>query len=91
MEIIRYLGDNLATYMGISPIASRGLLKLSIKDELGPFIDFKKITYNDLSKVINSSFKNRLIKLEISRYQAIINFILDELSKNQSLSTIADK
>ncbi|MBN1801825.1 MAG: hypothetical protein JW891_09985 [Candidatus Lokiarchaeota archaeon] len=65
------------------------MLKLSIKDELGPFIDFKKVSWNDLFRVINSSFKNRLIKLEISKYQEIINLLNDELTKNQSLITMA--
>ncbi|MFX1236192.1 MAG: hypothetical protein ACFFAS_07460 [Promethearchaeota archaeon] len=88
MEIIRYLGEKLATHIGISPTAARGLLKLSIKDELGPFTDFTKLNLIDLCRVINKSFKNRLIKLEISEYQTIINMMIEELTLNQSLITL---
>ena len=45
MEIIRYLGDKLAEQMSISSPAARGLIKLSIKDELGPFKALTKINY----------------------------------------------
>jgi len=33
MEIIKYLGNQLAKKINISPPATRGLLKLAIKDE----------------------------------------------------------
>lgn len=89
MEIIKYLGDKLSERINISPPAARALLKLSIKDELGPFTDLNKINYNDLCKVLNLSFKFRLIKLEISDYNAIIKYMLNELTLNQSLITMA--
>lgn len=89
MEIIKYLGDKLSEKINISPPAARGLLKLSIKDELGPFIEFNKINYTDLYKVLNFSLKNRLIRLEISNYETIIKFILNELTLNQSLITMS--
>jgi hypothetical protein len=89
MEIIKYLGDKLSEQINISPPAARGLLKLSIKDELGPFKDLNKISYNDLCNVLKNSFKNRLIYLEISNYEFIINNLLNELTLNQSLITMA--
>ena len=89
MEIIKYLGDKLSEQINISPPAARGLLKLSIKDELGPFTDLNKISYNDLCNVLKNSFKNRLIYLEISNYEFIINNLLNELTLNQSLITMA--
>ena len=89
MEIIKYLGDKLSEEINISPPAARGLLKLSIKDELGPFTDLSKINYNDLCLILKTSFKNRLINLEISNIEYIINYLLKELTLNQSLITIA--
>ncbi|MBN1803186.1 MAG: hypothetical protein JW891_16870 [Candidatus Lokiarchaeota archaeon] len=88
MEIIKYLGDIIARRIGISPTAARGLLKLSIKDELGPFTDFETINYENLYRVICRSLKKRLVKLEISFYEEIIRLMIDELTKNQSLITM---
>jgi len=89
MEIIRYLGEQLAKKINISPPAARGLLKLSIKDELGPFIALDKISYNELSKVLHNSLKKRLINLKISNYEEIVIFMTRELELNQSLITMA--
>ncbi len=89
MEIIKYLGDKLAKEINISPPAARGLLKLSIKDELDPFRPLFKITFNELRNVLQNSFKKRLINLEISNYEAIVNHMIIELELNQSLITMA--
>ncbi|MBD3255218.1 MAG: hypothetical protein GF383_09005 [Candidatus Lokiarchaeota archaeon] len=85
MEIIKYLGDKLANRIHISPPAARGLLKLAIKDELGPFIKFEHINYKDLSESIKNSFKKRLTNLKVADYEAITEYMLNELTLNQSL------
>ena len=89
MEISRYLGDKLAEQMSISPPVARGLIKLSIKDELGPFKALDTINYNDYITVLNNSFKKRLIKLEVSNFEDIVDYLLEKLELNQSLITIA--
>ena len=89
MEIIKYLGDKLAQKIGISPPAARGLLKLSIKDELGPFNPLDKLNFIDLKKVIQKSLNQRLIRLGVSDNQKIVEFMLSELTNNQSLITMA--
>ncbi len=89
MEIIRYLGDILAKEINISTIAARGLLKLSIKDELGAFYDLKTMNYDDLCKVLRNSFRKRLIKLNFSTSDLITNKMLKELAQNQSLITLS--
>ncbi len=88
MEIINYLGNKLAEKIRISPPAARGLLKLAIKDELGPFVPIEQIRFNDLKKVILNSLRARLIKLEIIDPNPIIEFLNDELTRNQSLITM---
>jgi len=88
MEIIKYLGDILATEISISPPAARGLLKLSIKDHLGPFKTPAEIDLNDLKNTIKASLKKRLIELEIKDYEKILILIENELILNQSLITI---
>ncbi|MFW5895180.1 MAG: hypothetical protein ACOCT9_00400 [archaeon] len=90
MEIINILAQDLSRSINISAIASRGLLKLAIKDELGPFIPFRGLLYQDLKKVINNSLKERLEKLniegqQIEKIRMQLNSIL---SKNQSLITM---
>ncbi len=89
MEVIRFLGDMLEKLIAISPPAARGLLKLSIKDELGSFTNLNKVNYNDFLKVLNNSFKNRLIKLNIPSYDKIVNELIYELTRNQSLFTMS--
>ena len=47
MPIIYYLGDLLSEKIGISTSASRGLIKLSIKEEVGPFKPISDISLKD--------------------------------------------
>lgn len=88
MEIISYLSDFLSSQLNISPPAVRGLLKLSIKDELGPFKSLDKISYNDLKTTIQDALKKRLEKLEVSNFNNIIERLLKELQEHQSLITM---
>lgn len=87
MEIIKVLAQFLSKSINISPVASRGLLKLAIKDELGPFIPFTNLLYNDLKNVINNSLSERLAKLQIQdqKIRAIKKELNGVLSQNQSL------
>ena len=89
MEIIKYLGNILAQKINVSPPAARGLLKLSIKDELGPFKQLSQVNYNDLKLVIENAMKKRLINLDIQNTDSLISFMLDELTNHQSLITMA--
>ena len=89
MEIIKYLGNNLAKKINISPPAARGLLKLAIKDELGPFKPLNQINFNDLKSVIENTLKLRLKKLEIPNSEILVEYLLHQLTKNQSLITMA--
>lgn len=89
MEIIKYLGNNLAKKINISPPAARGLLKLAIKDELGPFKSLNQINFNDLKSVIENTLKLRLKKLEIPNSEILVEYLLHQLTKNQSLITMA--
>lgn len=82
------MGDLLAQKINISPPAARGLIKLSIKDELGPFKPYNQIDFADLKKTFENSLKRRLIKLEVQECESILDYILDELTLNQSLITI---
>jgi len=79
----------LANLINISPPAARGLIKLSIKDEIGPFKPMEQINYEDLKSTIENSLKKRIMKLKIINTIQIINYLLDELNKNQSLITMA--
>ncbi len=89
MEVIKFLGDKLATKINISPPAARGLFKLAIKDELGPFKLISEINFNDFISVIKNSLKLRLIKLNIHNNEILIEYIVYYLTKNQSLISMA--
>ncbi|TFG18214.1 MAG: hypothetical protein EU531_00875 [Promethearchaeota archaeon] len=89
IEIINILGKNLATNLNISPPAARGLIKLSIKDQFGPFKPLSQLSYEDLKLIINQSLKKRLLNLEVVNLRTIINIMLEDLKKNQSVITMA--
>lgn len=88
MPIIYYLGDLLSEKIGISASASRGLIKLSIKEEFGPFKPISDIGLKDYQDVINNSLKLRLQDLKISNFEEIVNLLLKELITHQSLVTM---
>ncbi len=90
MEIIHYLGEILAEIINISPTAARGLLKLSIKDEIGPFTKFEVIKFEDLKNTIENSLRSRLNKLHVKYLEELIENLLKELAENQSLITMAN-
>jgi hypothetical protein len=85
VEVIKYLGSNLAELIMISPPGARGLIKLAIKDELGPFKPFQQISYNELKMVIENALKKRLQNLEIKATDKIIEEMLALLARYQSL------
>jgi hypothetical protein len=89
MDIITYLGDFLASLVNISPPAARGLLKLAIKDEIGPFKPFIQINYNELKATIRNALKSRMDKLGFQNTEGLISLMLNELRDNQSFITMA--
>ena len=88
MEIIKYLGEKLSEKVNISPPAARGLLKLAIKDEIGPFKPYFKLKLEDFELVITNSLKIRLINLNFQKSENIVQYLIDELNKAQSLITL---
>ncbi|MHA1703689.1 MAG: hypothetical protein ACTSWK_15650 [Promethearchaeota archaeon] len=88
MLIINYMGDVLSKMIGISPSASRGLIKLSIKEEVGPFKPISDIGLKEYQDTINNSLKKRLQDLKISNFEEIVNLLLKELITHQSLITM---
>ena len=88
MQIIHHLGYILSENIGISAAASRGLIKLAIKDELGPFIPLNLLKLPDYQKVISNTLKRRLVAIKVSNPDSIIDLLKIELIENQSLITI---
>jgi hypothetical protein len=88
MEIINILGEKLSLKINISPPAARGLLKLAIKDEIGPFKPLNQLNYEDFKKSIENALKIRLEKLDIKNSKKIIDILINELRKIQSIITI---
>ena len=88
MEIINYLANILSISIDISPAGARGLIKLSIKDQMGVFFPLNQLNYTNLKLIIQNSLKKRMIDLKIKEVETIIELLLSELSKNQSLITV---
>lgn len=88
MEVINILGEKLSLKIKISPPAARGLLKLAIKDEIGPFKPFNQLNYEDFKNSIEKALKIRLEKLDIKNPSKIIDNLIVELRKIQSIITI---
>ncbi len=90
IEIIHYLANILSTEIKISPPAARGLIKLSIKDELGPFKPIFRINYTDLKNTLENSLKKRLNNLNVNDSDQIIKNLVFELTNNQSIIKIGN-
>lgn len=84
MNFITFFGNLLSKKIHISSPAARGLLKLAIADELGPFIQINKINHNEFKKIFEKSLRARLINLEISNIEEIIQYLIEELKHYQS-------
>lgn len=89
MEIINYLGEVLAKEIKISSPAARGLIKLAIKDELGPYKPLIRISFTEFKVVIENTLKLRLTKLGVQEVELLTKLMVDELTKNQSLITMS--
>ena len=88
MEIIYILAEKLSQKIHISPPAARGLLKLSIKEEVGPFKPLNQLDYDDFKNSIEKALRMRLDKLSINNPNEIIEYLIKELRIIQSLITI---
>ena len=88
MEVINILAEKLSHKINISPPAARGLLKLSIKDEVGPFKPLNQLDYEDFKNSIEKALRTRMEKLSIESPQKIIVYLINELRSIQSLITI---
>ena len=90
MEIISYLGEYISNSINISSPAARGLLKLALKEELGPFKPLEQINYRGFKLTIENSLKKRLLKLDLKQTDVIIEILLDKLVKFQSLISMSN-
>ncbi len=85
LEIINFLGELLSKRIGISPPAARGLIKLAIKDQMGPFSPLESLSFINLKQVLENSLKDRLIKINVDNIPILIEELVEQLTKNQSL------
>ena len=88
MEVINILAEKLSQKINISPPAARGLLKLAIKEEVGPFKPLNQLDYDDFKNSIEKALRIRLDKLNIENPHEIIVYLITELRSIQSLITI---
>jgi hypothetical protein len=90
IEIIKYLADFLTKKVNLKAPAIRGLFKLSLKDEFGPFKPLDQVNYEELKKLMENSLSKRLVDLNITNVEKIIEELKIELIRCQSLITMAN-
>jgi len=89
-DIIKYLAEKLAEKIELTPIAARGLIKLSIQEHFNKYIPYSQINFKKFKEIVKGTLKERLIKLQIPNVDEIIDNILDHLIKSQSLITMGN-
>lgn len=82
------MGKIISRELNISPPAARGIIKLSIKDEFGPFKPLRELKYSDMLLVVNNSLRRRFITLKIKNCEQILSTLRKELNENQSLFSL---
>lgn len=85
MEIINILAVILAENVKISQPAARGLFKLSLNDQFGPFKPLNQMEFKDFKDTIDNALRERLVELKISNLEKLISILNVQLIENQSL------
>ena len=88
MEMIKYLSIILSEQVNLSPSACGGLIRLAVKDEIGPYKPTNQLNLEDYKKSCENALKHRLEKLGVDNIDQIITRIVNELIQNQSLITM---
>ncbi|MHA2182176.1 MAG: hypothetical protein ACXAAH_12220 [Promethearchaeota archaeon] len=88
MEMIKYLSIILSKEINLTPSASGGLIRLAIKDEIGPFKPIQQLELKDYKASCENALKHRLKKLKVNNIDQIIERIVNDLIQNQSLITM---
>ncbi|MFX1236837.1 MAG: hypothetical protein ACFFAS_02840 [Promethearchaeota archaeon] len=85
MDVVKFFGSILADKTGLKRIACYGMIRLALKDmKKDPeMYDIRKVKI-----LIKEFINNRLERAGINDKDALINILLTELSKNQSLLTM---
>jgi hypothetical protein len=86
MDLILYFGDFLSEKIGIPPVAARGLIRFSLKDEVG---SSENLNYDVLLKTFKNSLKSRLERIGIENRDKVSNDMIKELRNKQSLFTMS--
>ena len=84
--IIEFFGEKLSKLTGKAALSCRGLLRFAIKDAGKNAL---QLSFSDLKDVFETYLSKRLESVNISDYQNIIKNLAQELTKNQSVLTMA--
>jgi len=88
MEMIKYLSIILSEEVNLTTPASSGLIRLAIKDEIGPFKPIKQLNLEEYQKCLENALKERLKNLNVANIDQIIEKLVKELIQIQSLLTM---
>ncbi len=87
MDIIRYFGEFLSNIIGVPLLAACGVLRFSLKDEVG---SAEEPDYETLLKTFKNSFINRLEWIGVENREEVASDMIKELNKKQSLITMSN-
>lgn len=85
MDPFQFFGDLLSEKINRRPIACRGLIRFCLKDT---GYSAENPSYDSLLKAFKEALNIRLKNIGIDKSDSVVNEMITELKKNQSLLTI---
>jgi len=86
MDIVGFFGKKLEEKTGIKEIACKGMIRLAFRDA---GIDSSTFKIDEYKKVFSKNLKIRFEKSGIDNPNALADYMVSELIKNQGLFTMS--
>lgn len=87
-NILYVFSEILSGKINKSLIPTAGLMRLAVKDTFPKKDDYSDLNFNEVKEVFSKGLKERLRKLSVQDVEKIIDEMILELKKHQSLFTM---
>lgn len=88
-NIIYVFSEILSKKIDKSLIPTAGLMRLAVKDTFPQKDDYSNLSFKEVKEIFSKGLKERLKKISIENVEELIEEMLSELKKHQSLFTMA--
>jgi len=88
-NIIHIFSEILSKKINKSLIPTAGLMRLAVKDTFPKKDDYSDLSFKEVRETFSKGLKERLKKISIENVDELIEEMLSELKKHQSLFTMA--